>query len=59
MLNTLLGVLQTRIELFATELQEQQSRWADLLVMALAGAVLGTMGLTLITVAVVWAVPVR
>ena len=56
-LNTLLGVLQTRIELFATELQEQQVRWADLLVMALVGALLGTMGLMLITVAVVWAVP--
>lgn len=58
-LDTLLGTLQTRIELFATELQEQQDRWINVLILALAGAFLGTMGLLLTTVALVLAAPPR
>ncbi len=58
-LDTLLGTLQTRMELFATELQEQQDRWINVLILALAGAFLGTMGLLLTTVALVLAAPPR
>ena len=58
-LDTLFGTLQTRIELFATELHEQQSRWASVLILALAGAFLGAMGLLLTTVALVFATPPR
>ena len=48
-----LGLLQTRIELFAVELREEKCRLIEALVLASAAVALGMMTLTLLTFVVV------
>ena len=47
------GLLQTRVELFAVELREEKARLVKLFVFAVATVFLGMMALTLVTVTVI------
>lgn len=52
-LDTLLATAQNRVELFATELEEEKCRWIEAFLCAAAVAAFGMMALSMVTLTVV------
>ncbi len=57
LLDTGLEIVQNRIELIAVEYQEERSRLVGMLVAAVVGLILGTVGTVILTMAIVLACP--
>ena len=56
-LDTGLGLIQTRLELFSAELQEERQRFFQMILYAAALVVVGILALALFTATIIFAVP--
>lgn len=56
LLHTLIGLIETRLELFALEWKEQRLKLVEILLLASASIILGGLSLIMVTITVIFAV---